>query len=509
MKRYVFAFPLLLWLLVGCTAVTEPAADMVTAAPTRTTFIATTEIAASAQVAPLTITPTPPPIPTAVPLPTAPPPLQPTPSPLSNGWNDASWNNAPVLSADGHIVAFTSNGWLISETPDVRPGRLFTAFAYDRDAQQMELVSKTMNGGVPFDNIYQVAISGDGRVLAYYSFDGTITTDDPDRCTAEDWAYPCEDLFIYDRETGQTERIPRGLAAGLGADYTVTLSADGRLVAYGEAGNLLLYDRDTGTAVPLLTTTDGQPPNGETLAPVMAANGDIAFISRASNLVAGDTNETYDVFVWDSASGQVTRVSQTSDGTEANGMSGLMLYHEGFSPALDISADGRYIAFASSTTSLTTEPVAECHDYFQLDPRPCFNIYLHDRQKGETYLMTNGEGDSTAPTLSGDGRTLAFTTTAADLFDNTACLELTTSFCWQIFLLDTETGELTHISQTPDGLLAVGNNLSPQLSADGRTLVFASDANGYPDDPLYIYNNDIFLYDRDTRQIERISVSTE
>lgn len=497
MKRYVFAFPLLLWLLVGCTAVTEPAAEIVTAVSTRTT-----------QVAPLTITPTPPPIPTAVPLPTAPPPLQPTPSPLSNGWNDASWNNAPVLSADGHIVAFTSNGWLISETPDVRPWRLFTAFLFDRDTQQMELVSQTLTGGVPFDNIYQVALSGDGRVLAYYSFDGSITADDPDLCTAEDWAHPCEDLFIYDRQTGQTERIPRGRTSGLGADYTVALSADGRLVAYGEAGNLLLYDRDTGTAVPLLTTTDGQPPNGETLAPVMAANGDIAFVSKASNLVLDDTNETFDVFVWDSASGQVSRISQANDSPEANGMSGVMLTHEGLNPALDISADGRFIAFASAAASLTTEPVGEFHSYLWPDPRPWFNIYLHDRQTGETRLLTNGEGDSAAPTLSGDGRILGFATIATDLVDITACFEQLSAYCWQILLLDTQTGELTLVSRGLDGLPTVGNNWSPQLSDDGRTLVFASDAKGYTPDDTYSTSH-IFLYDREIGQIERISVPNE
>ncbi|HUM70228.1 MAG TPA: hypothetical protein PLK31_15455, partial [Chloroflexota bacterium] len=441
--------------------------------------------------------------PTPRPLPSS----SPTPVPPQSQLNDG-WDNAPVLSADGRVVAFISNGWPIPNRADVRPWQQFAAFLFDRDTQQMQLVSQTQSGGVPFDNIYQVAISGDGRVLAYYSFDSMITTDDPDPCTADDWSYPCEDLFIYDRQTGQTERIPRGRTSGLGADYTVALSADGRLVAYGKAGNLVLYDRETGTAVPLLTTSDGQPPNGETLAPVMAANGDIAFISRASNLVAGDNNETYDLFVWQNGSGHVTRLSQASDGTEANGMSGLLLFHEGFSPALDISADGRFVAFASSATNLTGEPLATCQDYFQPDPRPCFNIYLYDRQTGETRVLTNGAGDSTAPTLSGDGRYLAFTTTAPDPFDMTVRQAETAPVPWQIYLLDTQTGERTHISRGADGQPAVGINVNPQLSADGRVLAFASDATTYtPHDD--VHNSDIYLYDRETGQIEPLGGSDD
>lgn len=480
--------------IAGCTAVTVPDAEINTAVPTRTA-IATTEIAVTRVV----VTAAPTATPTSLLLPSPSPTPAPPQSQLSDGWD-----NAPVLSADGRVVAFISDGWPIPEMADVRPWSQFAAFLFDRDTQQMELVSQTQSGGVPFDNIYQVAISGDGRVLAYYSFDSTITADDPDPCTADDLSAPCEDLFIYDRQTGQTERIPRGRSSGLGADYTVALSADGRLAAYGEAGNLLLYDRETGTAVTLLTTTDGQPPNGETLAPVMAANGDIAFISRASNLVAGDNNETYDLFVWQNGSGQVTRISQASDGTEANGMSGLTLFHEGFSPALDISADGRYVAFASSATNLTSEPLAQCQEYFRPDPRPCFNIYLHDRQTGETRLLSNGAGDSTAPTLSGDGRYLAFTTTAPDPFDMTVTQEEAAPASWQIYQLDTQTGEKTHVSRGADGQPAAGLNVNPQLSADGRVLAFASDATTYtPHDD--IINSDIYLYDRETGQIERIS----
>ncbi len=141
------------------------------------------------------------------------------------------------------------------------------------------------------------------------------------------------------------------------------ISPDGRRLAYvspDDNQRLFIYDLQTGESTfsriqgveqshpPLLAATDGKPPTGETLAPVMAANGDIAFISRASNLLAGDANETYDVFIWHKADGQVTRVSQGSNGVEANGISGLLLFHEGFNPALDISADGRYLAFAAT-----------------------------------------------------------------------------------------------------------------------------------------------------------------
>src|SRR5260370_765646 len=97
------------------------------------------------------------------------------------------------------------------------------------------------------------------------------------------------------------------------------------------------------TITRLSTAADGTQGNADSLAPVFSPDGSkIAFWSGASNLVAGDTNGTFDIFVKDLQSGAVTRVSTAADGTQADGPS----LQEVFSP------DGRKIAFISGASDL-------------------------------------------------------------------------------------------------------------------------------------------------------------
>ncbi|WP_420628804.1 TolB family protein [Candidatus Leptofilum sp.] len=236
-----------------------------------------------------------------------------------------------------------------------------------------------------------MALSSDGRFAAYYSFDGQITPDDPDLCTDGDWAEPCEDLFIYDRQTGQIERIPVGRSSGLGKSYTISLSAD-----------------------------------------------------------------------------------------------------------------GRFIAFTSLGTSLTSNELSQCDDYRGFS-RTCYTIYLHDRQTGETCLVVNSNGDSIQPALSADGRYLTFASLAQNLLPNApTCDTPTLTVCGQIYLLDTQTSELQLISQTTSGEWGNGGSGHPRISADGRIITFASDAsNLVPNDTNAV--SDIFRYDTTTGEMMRVS----
>jgi Tol biopolymer transport system component len=89
--------------------------------------------------------------------------------------------------------------------------------------------------------------------------------------------------------------------------------------------------------------SDGTQGNGYSWFPSISADGRyVAFESYASNLVPGDTNDSWDVFVHDRLTGQTTRVSVASDGTQGNGSS--------WWPS--ISAEGRYVAFMSDALNL-------------------------------------------------------------------------------------------------------------------------------------------------------------
>lgn len=111
------------------------------------------------------------------------------------------------------------------------------------------------------------------------------------------------------------------------------------------AEDVFIHDRQTAVTSLVSISTDGTQGNDGSWKPILSADGRVvAFVSKASNLVAGDTKGLNDIFVHDRQTGITSRVSVHSDGTQAN-------YHS-INPAL--SADGRYVAFETSApTSLT------------------------------------------------------------------------------------------------------------------------------------------------------------
>ena len=130
----------------------------------------------------------------------------------------------------------------------------------------------------------------------------------------------------------------------------------------------------------------------------------IAFHSDASQLVSGDTNQVRDVFVYDSTTDEVERISVASDGRAANRAS----HAAGGAPSL--SADGQLVAFYSDATNLVDADVAGER-----------NVYVHDRADGTTALITVGlggepaNGPSLFPSMSADGRYVAFQSQASNL----------------------------------------------------------------------------------------------
>src|SRR5207253_921856 len=135
--------------------------------------------------------------------------------------------------------------------------------------------------------------------------------------------------------------------------------------------------------------------------PLISANGRfVAFNSRSTNLVPGDTNGTSDVFVHDRQTGTTERVSVDNTGNQGNGGSGVVA----------ISADGRFVAFVSSATNLVPG-----------DTNGVADVFVHDRQTRTTERVsidsaaTQGTCDITCPAISADGRFVAFVSTATNL----------------------------------------------------------------------------------------------
>ena len=163
------------------------------------------------------------------------------------------------------------------------------------------------------------------------------------------------------------------------------------------------------SAIELLTVDPwGAPTTGEVGAPAISADGRfVAFASSAPNIVAGDTNGVQDVYVRDRLLGATERVSVADlSGAQADGRS--------FHPS--ITADGRHVAFASLATNLVANP----------DSNGVHDIYVRDRATGRTRLVSvvaaghpftgaAGSGNSYGPSISAEGRHVAFYSEAEDL----------------------------------------------------------------------------------------------
>jgi len=223
--------------------------------------------------------------------------------------------------------------------------------------------------------------------------------------------------------------------------------------------NLPQDDRPSSMVRVSVDSFGGQA-NGNSYATDMSPDGRfVVFHSDATNLVPGDSNGVTDVFVHDRQTGQTTRVSIGANGTQGNGPSS----------GGKISADGRFVAYTSSATSL----VANDTNAFQ-------DVFVHDRQTGETALISLGhdgapsDNDSRWPDISADGRHVVFESFAENLDPGD------TDTRKDVFLRDRQSQQTTVIS-TMLGEESIGGE-TPSISTDGRFTAFA-------------YNNGIYLYD--------------
>ncbi|HEV7534200.1 MAG TPA: hypothetical protein VGP90_01120, partial [Acidimicrobiia bacterium] len=238
--------------------------------------------------------------------------------------------------------------------------------------------------------------------------------------------------------------------------FAPALSSDGATVAFVSratnlagpepvrAMNVFVHDPLKGQTTRISAAPGGAPADADSTSPVLSGDGSVvAFDSFADNLVAGDSNAASDVFVVDRASGRTARVSMASDGAQGNGGS--------FNPAL--SADGRYVAFASDATALVPG-----------DHNRAGDVFVHDRQTGKTTLVSvtsdgkPANGDSFDPALSADGRFVAFVSDATNLVRGD------TNGAADVFVHDRETGRTTRASLGSDGAQIDSDAFSPSIS---------------------------------------------
>ena len=380
---------------------------------------------------------------------------------ISLGLDGAQGNGPsfePAISADGRFVAFQS------EATNLVPGDSNSApdvFVRDRRTGRTSRVSVRSDGAQANGPSAIPSISADGRFVTFYS-DATnlVSGDTNDQ----------GDVFVHDRQTGTTRRVsvgPNGTQGDV-SSQTSAISADGHFVAFwslatnlvpgdtNDQWDVFLRDREKRTTRLVSVGPRGAQGDGPSFDQAISAHGRfIAFVSIASNLVPGDTNGLRDIFVRDRKAGTTRKVSWGRGGAQSDGSS--------FDPA--ISSDGWFVAFESEATNLVPGDTNGLRD-----------IFIRDRKAGTTRRVSvgpkgvQGDRDSVNPAISADGRFVVFWSFATNLVPSD------TNDWGDVFVHDRKTGTTQRVSVGPNGAQGSGDGEDsyPTISADGRFVAFES-----------------------------------
>lgn len=317
----------------------------------------------------------------------------------SSGTEGSSSSNSPSISADGRFVVFTS---FAPDLVAADANNAVDVYLRDRLLGTTERISEAAGGGDADSFSFAAQVSGDGRFVAFTSFATNLVANDTNGH---------RDVFVHDRQLGTTERISEsaqgveGDAPSGGNAFQPAISFDGRYVAFASVASnfvpndtnsfadLFVRDRALGT-IERVTGLGGAEPDGDSASASMSADGRfVVFLSDASNLVAGDTNATFDVFVWQRETGVVERASVATSGAEGSLSSWFP----------SISADGRFVTFTTASSELDPN-----------DSNGLADAYVRDRLSQTTYResLDTGAGEfttaSTFPTITRIGTRSAF-----------------------------------------------------------------------------------------------------
>lgn len=401
----------------------------------------------------------------------------------------------PSLSADGRYIA-----WQTSATnlvPDdlnkcgngdySKAGSCPDIFLFDRLLGTFERVSvaddesEAQFDQFGFNGSAHPVITPDARYVAFRSDANNLVPGDTNHKA---------DIFLRDRQLGTTELVSVADDESLanGDSQTPAISSDGRYVAFhslatnlvpgvgtscSSCGHIYLRDRTLGTTELISRSAAGDPGNGASEGQqAMSADGRfVAYGSRASNLVSGDTNDGPDIFVLDRMMNTVERVSVDSGGNEAHTDS-----MGGGTPG--ISANGRFVVYFIGYSDLVAG-----------DTNNVIDVFLHDRDLHTTERVSVNsdeiEADDHAgmnrPVVSNDGRFVFFESRASNLDPaggntwippgDTMAIPVI-----HVFVRDRTLGTTTRLSVNDLGEMADGNCVTPAIDEGAQNVAFTSEA---------------------------------
>ncbi len=283
------------------------------------------------------------------------------------------------------------------------------------------------------------------------------------------------------------------------SSFRPDVSSDGRYVAFESSAtnldpwdtqpqyDIFVRDFEAGTTRRISTPSNTVVPNADSRLPSISADGQrVIFESAASNLVPGDTNGKLDVFLWIQSTGQLTRVSLSSGGAQA----------DADCEKARISGDGRFVVFESRASNLDPAKNNSRRD-----------VYVRDLLLGTTrcaslnQLGQPGDRDSFSGSISADGNRVAFESEATNM------LFWDTNNHNDVYVRDFTANSTVRASATWNGLEGNAGSLRPSISPNGLFVAFESQASNLVNGDTN-YQNDIFLRDLAGGFTHRISIST-
>lgn len=388
--------------------------------------------------------------------------------------NDATYS--PSIDFDGSHVGFETQA-------DNLPGDMNAdrdIFVHDRGDGSLTLVNRDDSGAKSNAEAFEPELSDSGEEIAFVTF---ATGLDDQGADTDGFL----DIYLRDVSAGTTELISRASgASGAKADgahsQAPSISGDGRRVAFlskaanlepgsgapGDPADNHIYIRDRAADTTQLESRtagiDGELINNDAIAPAISANGNnVAFSTRATNLDPSDDDAIGDAYIRNVVSGEVELVTQAPPADPVNG--------NGESQDASISADGSLVAFTSAADNLHPEATnGRSH------------VFVRDLASGETIFVSRatgadgeqGEFTSRNPSISADGRYVAFESESDNLGGNDGV-----SHNSDIYLRDLQAGTTQLVSYSDGDANIAAEAYDPDISADGQRISFASDSGDY------------------------------
>lgn len=414
----------------------------------------------------------------------------------------------PAISADGRFVSFTSAASnLVDGQTD--GGAFSNIFVWDRVNDTTTLVSHrsgdfaTTTDGSQFNSI----VSDDGSFVAYLSNASNVVAGQSQPARRYQ-------VFLWSRTSNQSVMVSHNAtsqtAAPDGASFYPILDADASHVAFYSAGtdvvtdqvdlnqgmDVFVYERATG-AIRLVSHTRGSATTTGAMGSIYPdVSGDgryVVYQSTAPDLVANDLNGAEDVFVWDRTTGENAVLSRSATplvSASANAKS----YNQ------KISRDGRFVSFTSDATDLLAGQSGTGGNIFLVD-RTTSTMRLVSRTPGSA--TTGGDAASFRALVNSDGAFVTFNTQAGNLVAGD------TNGSGDVMIYSRAADTNAAASARAASLASVsanGHSGSQRTSADGRFVVFVSDAtNLVPNQSDANGANDIFVRDRQTGTTKLVS----